>query len=338
MSAKAASAGGYVKFARVIVGSMVVLVLTAGVAAGVWMLYEHAGGGLPVEVSFTDGKGIAPRDSVVYGDRIVGRVDRVDDSGQGVLVRALIAAEHAELVRERSRFWIDGRIGSTILHFDRTSDAGAAAQPGQRFTGLSARPEPDPELQPPPLPRPMKTRPVWLCEVRATLVTRVGEEETQERNRYSAAAVVHANGQGDLLILCPSWVIEPAGPLITQSVRVELIGEGTRVADLLCRQGEHAVLYLGATAYREKAATLWPTELPDRQPLVLAAFDGTAYTCEMRGGELDFRGTIAGGNVALVDGLNLAGFAVPAVGRAGARWIGLHGAGSAIDDALTRLK
>lgn len=322
---------------RILVGVFILLLMAGGVAAGVWALYEQGGGGLPIEISFADVQGLSARDQVVYGDRLVGRIDRVDKDADGVVVRAVIAAEHADLVREGCRFWIESRLGSAILHFDRS--AGAVAQPGRRFKGLSARPDPDPDLMPAPLPKPLKVRPVWLCEVRATLTTRVGAEETMDRTRKGAGAVVHANAQGDLLVLCAAWLIEPAGPVIAQSVRVELIGEGTRVADVIELRGEHAVLLIQATAYREKAATLWPHELPERQVVVLADFDGVSYPAEYRQGGLEFKGVLDQGNVALVDGINLAGFALPSVGkRSGARWIGLHGAGTTIDNALAKLK
>lgn len=325
------------RHARILIGVLVLLLLASGVAAGVWALYEQGGGGLPIEISFADAQGLSTHDQVLYGDRIVGRIDRVDPEGQGVVVHAIIAAEHADLVREGCRFWVESRLGSAILHFDRS--VGAAAQPGRRFDGLPDRPEPDPELTPAPLAKPLKLRPVWLCEVRATLTTRVGAEETLDRTRKGAGAVVHANAQGDLLVLCPAWLLEPAGPVLAQSVRVELIGEGTRVAEVLELRGEHAVLLIQATAYREKAATLWPSELPDRQTVVLTDFDGTSYPAELRAGALEFKGVLEQGNVALVEGINLAGFALPNVGsRTGARWISLRGAGTTIDRALAKLR
>ncbi|MBK8206663.1 MAG: hypothetical protein IPK87_07675 [Planctomycetes bacterium] len=322
---------------RVFLGIFVVLLLAGGVAGGVWVLYEHGGGGLPVSVAFDDGKGISSGDEVVFGDRLVGRVNSVDADGDGVLVHAVIAAEHAELLRDGCRFWIDSRLGSTILNFDRS--IGVPALPGQQFKGLSERPQPDPELTPAPLARPLKVRPVWLCEVRATLTTRVGTEESIDRTRKGAGAIVHVNAQGDLLVLCPAWLIEPAGPVLAQSIRVEMIGEGTRVADLVEQRGEHAVLLIRATAYRENAATLWPHELADGQGLVLTDFDGASYPAEVRQGGVEFKGVLEQGNVALVDGTKLAGFALPNVGRSsGMRWISLHGVGTTIDIAQAKLE
>lgn len=325
------------RIVRIVLGVFVLLLLAGGVAAGVWALYEHGGGGLPVSVAFDDGKGISSGDEVVFGDRLVGRVSSVDADGEGVLVHAVIAAEHAELLRDGCRFWIDSRLGSTILNFDRS--IGVPASPGQQFRGLGGRPEPDPELTPAPLARPLKVRPVWLCEVRATLTTRVGTEESIDRTRKGAGAIVHVNAQGDLLVLCPAWLIEPAGPVIAQSIRVEMIGEGTRVADLVEQRGEHAVLLIRATAYRESAATLWPHELADGQGLVLTDFDGASYPAEVRQGGVEFKGVLEQGNVALVDGTKLAGFALPNVGRnSGMRWVSLHGAGTTIDNALAKLR
>src|SRR5690606_11848216 len=267
--------------------------------------------------------------SVVYGDRIVGRVENVTHDGDEVIVHARIAAENATLVRENSRFWIDSRLGSVILNFDRVASAGAAAQPGSRFIGLAARPEPDPERKQPPLPRPLNVRPVWLCEVRATLSSRTGEL-LQSRERKGAAAVVHAGDNGDVLVLCPAWLVEPAAEEVTGTIRVEMLGEGTRLAEVIHRHHELAVLLVRGTAYRESAARLWPSELPDGQPVVLADFDGKAYTGEVRGA-LEFKGVLPQGSVVLVEGVHLAGFALPNVGKAtGARWVSLHGAGDAI--------
>ena len=325
------------RIVRIVLGVFVLLLLAGGVAGGVWVLYEHGGGGLPVSITFDEGKGISSGDEVVFGDRLVGRVSHVDADGDGVLVHAVIAADHAELLRDGCRFWIDSRFGSTILNFDRS--IGVPALPGQQFKGLAERPQPDPELTPPPLARPLKVRPVWLCEVRATLTTRVGTEESIDRTRKGAAAIVHVNAQGDLLVLCPAWLIEPAGPVIAQSIRVEMIGEGTRVADLVEQRREHAVLLIRATAYREKAATLWANELADGQGLVLTDFDGASYPAEVRQGGVDFKGVLEQGDVALIDGTKLAGFALPSVGRSsGLRWISLHGAGTAIDAALAAVK
>lgn len=324
---------------RIIAGALVLLLLAGGVAGGVWVLYEHAGGGLPIEVEFADAKGLSGGDSVVYGDRIVGRVESVTRGAEASLVRARIAAEHAEIVRERCRFWIDSRLGAAILNFDRVHNAGPIAQPGQRFEGYTSRPEPDRELRPTPSPRPLRARPAWLCAVRATITTDAGNEQTLERSRKGAGAIISANEYGDLLILCPYWIVEPAGPPIAKTLRVDLLGEGPRIAQLIEIRGEHAVLYVPQTAYRERAAGLWPHELADGQGLVLADAGGTAYTAEFFDGGLDFRAGLQESNIVLIDGLNLAGFALPEVGAAtGARWVSLHGALDAIAAALEKIE
>jgi hypothetical protein len=323
---------------RIFIGIVVLLALAGAAGGGVWLLYEHVGGGLPIEIEFAEDRGLAPADPVIYGDRVVGRIERVTRGETGVVVHARITAEHAVLAREGSRFWVETRLGSAILHFDRVRNAGPVALPGHRYKGLAARPEPDPDLQPAPLSRPLRARPVWMCAVRTTLTTRLGDEQTLERNRKGAGAIVHASAQGDLLILCPAWLIEPAGPLIAQNLRVDLLGEGTRIAQLVYADDELALLFVARTSFREKTAALWPDELADGQGLVLADAGGNAYAAEYRRGGLEFRGSLSEGNLALIDGLNLAGFALPAVGAAiGARWVGLHGAESAVRYALASL-
>lgn len=324
---------------RIIAGALVLLLLAGGVAAGVWVLYEHGGGGLSIEVEFADARGLSGGDAVIYGDRVVGRVESVTRGPEQSLVRARVATEHAVLVREGCRFWIDSRLGAAILIFDRVRDAGPVVAPGRRFQGLASRPEPDRALRPPPTSRPLSARPAWLCAVRATLTTRASDGQTLERSRKGAGAVISANEHGDLLILCPFWIVEPAGPLIEKAVRVDVLGEGPRVAQIIEVSAAHAVLYVPQTAYREGAAGLWPNALSDGQGLVLASAAGTAYVAEFYDGGLDFRGGLQESNVVLIDGLNLAGFALPAVGAAtGARWVSLHGALSLIESALAKIE
>jgi hypothetical protein len=81
-------------------------------------------------------------------------------------------------------------------------------------------------------------------------------------------------------------------------------------------------------------ATPWPDALADGQGLMLADFEGNAWAARLRDGALEFRGGLEGGHVAMVDGLNLAGFALPGVGETkGARWTPLDGAAALIESA-----
>jgi hypothetical protein len=323
---------------RIVLGSLILLAIAAGSVAGVWMLYQHAGGGLPVEVVFQDTKGLGPGDRVFYGDQFVGRIERIEPEPPGQLVRVRIAADHARLVREGSRFWIESHIGTNLLRFDRTSDAGPPAQPGARFQGLAERPDPDPELLPPPAARPLRARPVWLCGVRATTTSRITRDEVIDRARKAAGAVVHVSSGGDLLILAPAWVIEPQGEVLGRVIRVEIIGEGVRLASLVHARGDHAILHVSSTEYRQVPAELWPYEIENGQTLVLADSAGAARPTVLEEQELVFRAELMQGHVALIEGLNLAGFAVPKVGAAvGAEWVSLHGAGTVLDEAMAVL-
>jgi hypothetical protein len=323
---------------RIILGSLVLVALAASVVLGVWVLREHTGGGLPVEVAFDDISSLAPRAHVFYGDQQVGRVEHIKRANTGYVVRVRIAAEHASLVRERSRFWIEDHWQITLLRFDRTSDAGPQAQPGATFSGLAQPPDPDPALMPPPAARPLRVRPVWTCVVRATVASRVGRDEVLERSRRAAGAVVEVRTDGDLLILTPAWVVEPQGELIARAVRVEIIGEGVRLAEVLAVHERHAVLYVPATEYRQPPAQLWPHELGPDQVLVLASAEGSGRTAVYTGGQLQFRAVLGQGHVALIEGTRLAGFAVPPVGAdTGAEWVSLHGAGTLIDHAAALL-
>jgi hypothetical protein len=81
-------------------------------------------------------------------------------------------------------------------------------------------------------------------------------------------------------------------------------------------------------------AVPWPDALADRQGLMLSDFESTAWVAQLREGSLEFRGALEGAHVAMVDGLNLAGFALPAVGNTkGARWTPLDGAAALIESA-----
>jgi hypothetical protein len=323
---------------RIILGTLVLAGLAAGVAAGVWVLREHAGGGLPVEVAFDDIGELGPRAQVFYGDRHVGRVEHVRRMDGSLVVRARISAEHAPLVRERSRFWIEHVRDAAVLRFDRTADAGPQAMPGATFRGLVQPPDPDPALMPPPASRPLRVRPVWACVVRASVASRMGRDEVIERSRRAAGAIVDVNAAGDVLILAPAWVLEAQGDVVEREIRVEILGEGVRLAGLVAAHGELAVLHVASTAYRQPAAELWPHLLEPGQVLVMASAEGSGRTAVYTGEQLEFRTELRQGQLALIEGTRLAGFGVPRVGAdIGAEWVSLRGAGDLVDHALALL-
>ena len=67
--------------------------------------------------------------------------------------------------------------------------------------------------------------------------------------------------------------------------------------------------------------------------------EGNAFTAVHTAGEVQLRARTGLGLVALVDGTNVAGFTLPAVGQPeGVRWVPLNGAGTAIEEAAAKLK
>ena len=315
---------------RIAVGLVLLVGVSSALLAGVWVLREAGGGGLPFTVSFEDARNLKADDSIIYGDAIVGRVENVD----GNVVHARVAAEHANLVQRGSRFWIHSRPAMAILMFDTPTNAGGVIEPGHRFTGLTQRPDPDPQLAPPATPRKLAARPVWLCEVRVTLELAAGADLSETQRRKAAGVVVERLADGTLLVLAPSWVVEYSGDLLSEAHRVELIGGATFAAELVETRVPFAVLAVRDTGYVGALAPLWPDALADAQGLVLTDLEGMAFTVEHRQAAVELRAQIAQGYVALIDGANVAGFAVPVVGRSqGATWIPLNGAGTAIQNA-----
>jgi hypothetical protein len=316
--------------ARIIFGALILIVVLSATLAGVWVLRASGGGGLDVNVAFADTLNLSADDRVIYGDSIVGRVERVHEG----VVTARIASEHAGLVREGSRFWIQSQPGIAILMFDSPVDSGPMVEPGHRFQGWSERPPPDPKAAPPAVARKLNARPVWLCEVRAVLELAAGADLTETQRRKAAGVIAGVRPDGELLVLVPSWVVEYSGELAGERYRVELIGGATYVAELLHTRLPFAVLRVPHTEYEGPAAPFWPEALADGQGLLLTDFEGTAYTAMHAEGALELRAKIDQGYVALIEGTNVAGFVVPPVGaNRGASWIPLNGAGDAIAEA-----
>jgi hypothetical protein len=322
------------KLFHITIGTLLVALLAASVVVGLYALRASEGNGLQVLVQFDDAQGLQIDSDVLYGDKIVGRVELV--SGGNVTAR--LAAEHASFLRRDSRFWVQQNLGSAYLCFDTPPDSGPMAVQGQSYRGLAQRPDPTEAMLPPPLPRKLGSRPGWLCDLRVVITLRDGADTVHDQARRSAAAVV--GSQGDyLLVLAPSWLFERSGEVVTERARVELAGGENMVANLLEVSGPLCVLSVQGSAWRGSAASLWPDALADGQGLLLSDYQGTGWTAAHKGGGLEFRAALEGGQVALVDGFNLAGYALPKVGeRTGARWVPLNGAQTLIDNAREKLK
>lgn len=322
------------KALRIVTGFALLAALAASVVAGVYVLRAHDGSGLQVVVRFEQPAGLAPDDSVLFGDKVVGRVEATSDNE----VTARVAAEYAEFVHEGSRFWKQKNLGGSFLCFDTPPNSGPVAQPGRRFAGSTERPALPDSMLPPPSSRKLAARPAWLCDARVVITLREGEETVRDQARQSAAAVVAREG-ANLLVLAPSWLWQRDGETAGERARVELAGGENCTASLVEVTGPLCVLAVQGSVWQGPFAQLWPNALADGQGLVLADFTGTSWTSAHARGGLEFRGRLESGNVALVDGLNLAGFALPTVGeRYGARWVPLNGAGTLIDRAVQKLK
>lgn len=321
------------RLVHIALGALLICLAAGSVVAGVYLLRASEGGGLRVVVAFDDASGLAVDDSVLYGDKLVGRVESIE----GGEATARVSAEHSGFLREGSRFWIQSNLGTRFLCFDSPPDAGAAAQPGKRFVGLSARPEPHPSMLPSPVARRMPARPAWLCDVRVVSTFKEGDELVRDVARRSAGIVVYAR-EGSLLVLAPAWLLEAQFELVSRRARVELAGGEVCTAQPAQTGATLCVLLVEGSTWQGQPAALWPDALADGQGLLLADFEGQAWTARLQGG-LEFRGALEAGQVALVDGLNPCGFALPQVGeRKGARWEPLTGAGTLIDRARAEWK
>lgn len=326
------------RVARVALGAVLLVVVASAALAGVWMLRQAGGGGMAIRVEFQDARGLAPDDHVIYGDSVVGRVEDVATFNGKSVVVARIAADQSVLVRQNSRFWIHSKLGSAILLFDTPKAGGAAVESGHTFTGLAEPPDPDPALAPAAVPRKLSARPGWLVEFRATLELKAGADLTETQQRKVTGVIAGVRADGELLVLAPSWPVEYSGELVGESYRVELIGGATHVADILATRLPFVVLRVPATQYTGSAAPFWPDALADGQGLLLTDFEGNAFTAVHSDEEVRLRARTGLGLVALVDGTNVAGFTLPAVGLPeGVYWVPLNGAGTAIEEAAAKL-
>ncbi len=316
---------------RPVIGALVLLAVFAAVGGGLYLLYENEGGGIAFSVTFREAKNLEPGSNVIYQDQVVGRVVSVSRDGDLTVVGARLGSTHAAQLREHSRFWVQDPLGKSLLCFDNPLSPGAARGEGSRFKGLESRPEPD--RMPPPRSRLLESKPVWLCELRVSATIGVSAESVRDERRKSAAAVVRSEGER-AWVLAAAWALSFQGELRSQQLFVEFAGGETCTAELLATVGEFVLLHVAHTAWRGAVAPLWPQPLDEGQGVAVVNFKGEYYSGQLRGGVIDNAGSMEGGYLALVDGANVAGFALPAVGDSGVKWCSAASALVALRAAL----
>lgn len=310
---------------RVLLGSLIVAVFAAVAVGGIWLLYQAEGGGVPFTVSLADARGLEAGARVVYRDRMVGRVVAMRVLQGRTLADCRLSSEHAGILRQGSRFWVQENLGGAFLCFDTPTGAGEPLAPGSILEGLAARPDPDEPAE--VRPRKLQARPAWLCEVRVSATVREGASMVRDERRKAAAAVV-GRREGGVLVLAPSWVLESfEGELAGHNAFVEFAGGETCVARPSAVADGLALLLVEETSWRGDTATLWHETLPSLQTLALVNFQSDMWLAEYRDGTLAGGLTLVHGCVAMVDGIKLCGFALPAANTQTApRWIGLAAA------------
>jgi hypothetical protein len=313
---------GAMRVFRIALGAAILLCVAGAALAGVIVLRETEGGGLPFSVEFADTKTLTPGDRVVYGDQVVGRVETVTG---GRDVRARIASQHAPLLREGSRFWIERRLGGALLLFDNPAGAGPIAQPGARLVGLSARPEPDVTALGPPATRRLPALPAWLCRVRVVGTLPVGDGFTEPFTREATGFVVDTDAERDWArVVAPAWVTDRTSEMLTLLIRVDLFGGEPFSAELTAVADGLALLRVPGGG-RAPAAQIVPQPPQPGESLLLVDHRGEAFLSQFAPEGLAFRGQLAEGRLALSDGTIVAGFAIPGIRGRGADWIGLEG-------------
>lgn len=318
---------------RILLGTLALAALAASSVAGLFVLHKADPAGLAFTVHLPAGHELEGGCDVIFGDKVVGRID--DVAGDAALVR--IEPLHAPLLRQHSRFWVQEAPGDDLLCFDTPPDAGAPALPAAEFVALAARPQLSQAEMPPPSPKKLETRPLWLCEVRVVSTLREGEQSVREVARKSAGAVLQQRPDGALLVLAPAWLLAHDGELAAQRARLELAGGALHSLVLLERDHELAVLLAQGSEYDGPAAQPLALPLPPEQELLLAGFDGTAWPASWSG-ELRFQGVITDGFAALANE-RLAGFVLPPVGRTmGGRWISAETAAGLLARAQKKLE
>lgn len=281
----------------------------AAAGLGVYLLYQAEGGGMGFFVTFKDAKNLEPGSNLIYQDQPVGRVVSVEKAGGLFVIQARLSSAHAELLHERSRFWVQDPLGKSLLCFDNPKDCGPVVGEGARFTGLEFRPAP--EFMPPPKPRLLEARPAWLCEVRVTATITVGENVKDER-RKSAAAVVKRNGA--IWVLAPAWVWSFKGEVTARQAFVEFPGGETKTAEVE-KEFEGCILVrVEGAAWQGKPAALWAEALAHGQGVAAMNAKGEFFAATLKGQIVEGMGLMEGGYIVCVDGTKVAGFALPPAG------------------------
>lgn len=305
---------------RPIIGACVLLAMFAAAALGVWLLYETEGGGVAFSVTFKDARNLEPGSNLIYQDQNVGRVVSVRRDDGLYIIDARLSSRHAELLHERSRFWVQDPLGKSLLCFDNPKDCGPPAGEGARFTGLEARPAP--EFVPPPKPRQLDARPAWLCEVRVTATLMVGDNVKDERRKSAAAVLQHEGGPW---VLAPAWVWRFEGEIRTRQAYVEFAGGETKTAEVEREQDGCILLRVSSSTWQGKAAALWLEPLAAGQGVAAMNFKGEFFPARLKGEVLEGMGMMEGGYAVCVDGVKLAGFALPPRGGSEPRFVVARG-------------
>ncbi len=300
------------------IGACVLLAIFAGVLGGIYLLMEAEGGGVGFYVTFRDAKNLEPGSNLVYQDQSVGRVVTVEKTGGIYVIEARISSAHSAVLHQGSRFWVQDPLGKSLLCFDNPRDPGPTVGEGARFTGLESRPEP--AFMPPPPARKLEARPGWLCEVRVTATLALGENVKDER-RKSAAAVVKRDDA--TWVLAPAWVWSYPGEVKARQAFVEFPGDETRTAEVAKEIGAFILLRVEGASWQGKVATLWPEELQQGQGLAAMNAKGEYFAATLKGATLEGMGAMDGAHVACVDGTKVAGFALPQVADAPARFVAI---------------
>ncbi len=316
---------------RVLLGLLIVALVAAAAVGGVWLLYQTEGGGVPFTVSLADARGLEPGARVVYRDRMVGRVVALRTHEGRALAECRLSSEHAGILRQGSRFWVQENLGGAFLCFDTPTGAGEPLLPGSILAGLAARPDPDEPAE--VRPRKLQARPAWLCEVRVSATVREGASMVRDERRKTAAAVVGRQDEG-VLVLAPSWVLESfEGELAGRNAFVEFAGGETFVARPSARAEDLVLLLVEDKSWPGDVAAIWKDGLPSPQTLALVNFQSDMWPAEYRDGALVRGLTLVNGCAALVDGVKLCGFALPAANAQSApRWVGLGAAARLLRD------
>ncbi len=296
---------------RTWIGLVLVLGLTAAAGVGVWAFYETEGGALTFHVTFKDAHGLEPGDDVTHADTVVGRIESVENTDNGVRVTAFLGARHVHVLRDDSRFWVHDALGGSILMFDTPAPGGPRVDNDAEFTGFEKRPPTEASQMPPQRERFRQTRPVWLGELRCVTVTFETEEQTFTVDRTSSCVVV-AQQDDDLLALAPAWVAPEVDDLIERRARIELLGSEIRNVTVVARGNDLIIVRVPASRWRGKRATLGVCKTGTKVELL--SFEGGWFVGEKTDDGLHLHASLTDARV-VVAGSHVIGFALPRVGE-----------------------